>query len=127
MSFTVNALRRSAFQATRSTLRVQAARRTYSSAPEAAKSNTGLWVGLGAAAAAAGGYYFYSSGLTPNEAGKEAATAAKQGVAIAKAQAGFKPTKEDYQKVYNRIADALEAEGYDGGWYLVHSHGQACC
>lgn len=107
-------LRRTAVQASRS-LRASAqpAARKYSTAP-AGGSGSGLWIGLGVVVAAGGGYYVYSKGLTPAEAGKEAATAGKTGVAIAKAQAGFKPAKEDYQKVYNRIAEIMEAEGYDG-------------
>jgi len=99
-------LRRSAVQASRS-LRANAkvSARTYSTGPAAGGSNTALWIGLGAAAAAAGGgYYFYSQNYSPSEVGKEAASLGKQGAQIAKAQAGFKPTKEDYQKVYNRIA-----------------------
>ena len=114
MSFT-NAFRRSAFQASRSLrTNTQTAARRYSTAPTSGGSGAGLWLGLGAAAAAGGGYYLYSKNLTPAEAGKQAATVGKGGVQVAKAAAGFTPSKEDYQKVYNRIADALEAEGYDG-------------
>lgn len=46
--------------------------------------------------------------------GKEAASAAKGAQRSAKVAANFVPTKEDYQKVYNRIAEHLDAEGYDG-------------
>ncbi|KIO25313.1 peroxidase [Tulasnella calospora MUT 4182] len=110
-------LRRAAVQASRSVrASAQPAARQYSTAP-AAKSNAGLWIGLGAAVAAGGGYYLYSKDLTPAEAGKEAATAGKTGVAIAKNYAGFKPTKEDYQKVYNRIAEIMEVDGYDDNSY----------
>lgn len=34
-------------------------------------------------------------------------------VALAK---DAKKTEQDYQKIYDRIADTLEKEGYDGGW-----------
>ncbi|KAG8931329.1 heme peroxidase [Tulasnella sp. 419] len=91
--------------------------RTYSTVPPAAKSNTSLYVGLGLAAAAGGGFYLYNTNTSLKEAGKEAATAGKQGVQIAKAGAGFTPSKEDYQKVYNKIASILDVEGYDDGSY----------
>jgi cytochrome c peroxidase len=87
--------------------------RGYSTAPEAGKSSGGssaLWWGLGIATlAGAGGYVYYSD----SDVAKEAGTAAKSGAQIAKAAVNFVPTKEDYQKVYNRIAEHLDAE-YEG-------------
>ncbi|KAG6817497.1 hypothetical protein H0H87_008122 [Tephrocybe sp. NHM501043] len=78
---------------------------------QAPKSNTGLFLGIGALVAAAGGFYLYSNS-------DEAATAAKSGVQASKVKANFVPTKEDYQKVYNRIAALLdEADEYDDGSY----------
>jgi cytochrome c peroxidase len=36
---------------------------------------------------------------------------------VAKVAANFVPTKADYEKVYQRIADSLDAENYDDGSY----------
>ncbi|KAJ7693350.1 heme peroxidase [Mycena rosella] len=81
-------------------------------APEAAKSNTGLIAGVLAAVVVGGGgyYYFSSSG--------DSKTALKSGVQAIKAKTNFTPSQEDYQKVYNKIADMLdEADDYDDGSY----------
>lgn len=90
--------------------------RTYSTPPPsqgAKSSSTGIYIGLGAIASIGVAYYFY---VTPG--GKEAITAAKSGVQAAKVKANFVPTKEDYIKVYNRVADCLEENGdYDDGSY----------
>jgi cytochrome c peroxidase len=76
-------------------------RRGYSS--EGPKSsNTGLYVGLGAAALLGGGYYIYSTNTSPADVKPKV----------------FNPTKEDYQKVYDEIARRLEEkEDYDDGSY----------
>ncbi|KAF8149457.1 cytochrome c peroxidase [Crassisporium funariophilum] len=79
--------------------------------PEAKSSSTGLYLGLGAAAAGGLAYYFYAT-----TSGKEAGTAIKSGVQVAKVKANFVPTKEDYIKVYNRISQLVEDAGeYDDG------------
>ncbi|KAE9403920.1 heme peroxidase [Gymnopus androsaceus JB14] len=45
-------------------------------------------------------------------------TAVKSGVQAAKVKANFVPTKEDYQNVYNKIAELLDEAGdYDDGSY----------
>ena len=77
----------------------RSSRREYTS--EASKSNTGLYIGIGAAAlAGAGGYYFYANGGSPQEIKSKV----------------FVPTKDDYQKVYNEIASRLEEkDDYDDG------------
>ncbi|KAH6897525.1 cytochrome c peroxidase [Coprinopsis sp. MPI-PUGE-AT-0042] len=84
--------------------------RHYSTGPEqGSKSNTGLFAGLGALGAAGVAYYFFS-GETEN--------AVKSGIQQAKVAANFTPTKEDYQKVYNRIAELVADAGeYDDGSY----------
>jgi len=73
--------------------------RKYSTTPpppagEAAKSSTGLYLGLGGVAAAGIAYYFFAT-----DSGKETGTSVKSGVQSAKVAANFVPTKEDYIKV----------------------------
>ncbi|KAI0036967.1 cytochrome c peroxidase [Vararia minispora EC-137] len=79
--------------------------------PEAPKSsNTALFAGLGVVALAGAGYFFFSS--------DSAETTAKKGAQAVKVAANFVPAKEDYQKVYNAIADKLEKDPeYDDGSY----------
>ncbi|KAJ7272089.1 cytochrome c peroxidase [Mycena haematopus] len=89
--------------------------RKYSTPPPASepkvKSNTGLIVGVLAAAVVGGGYYYISSF-------GDAETAVKSGVQAVKASAKLTPSKEDYQKVYNKIAEVLDEAGdYDDGSY----------
>ncbi|KIM75963.1 hypothetical protein PILCRDRAFT_826808 [Piloderma croceum F 1598] len=80
--------------------------RHYSTPPPERKSNFGLYAGLGVAVLGAAGYYLYTSNTGSVT---EAAGALK---------ANFKPTREDYQKVYNKIALLLdEADSYDDGSY----------
>ncbi|GLB37005.1 putative peroxidase family protein [Lyophyllum shimeji] len=79
------------------------------------KSNKNLFIGLGAVAGIGGiAYYYYS------DARSEAGTAVKSAVQTAKANTPFKPTKEDYQKVYNKIAEMFDTAAdveYDDGSY----------
>ncbi|EJD52802.1 cytochrome c peroxidase [Auricularia subglabra TFB-10046 SS5] len=83
------------------------------SAPKAS-SNTALYVGLGAFVAGGVGYWFATS---DSDAAKSAATAGKSAAQAVKAKTNFVPTKDDYQKVYNKIAETLEVEDYDDGSY----------
>lgn len=77
------------------------------SAPQKGSGST-MWLLLGAALAAGGGYYFYSTS-------DDVETILKSGKQSAKAAAGFTPKFEDYQKVYNKIAEQLDEAGdYDG-------------
>lgn len=62
-------------------------------APEAKTSNTGLYIGLGAAAVGGLGYYFYSINKD------DTVNAIKSGKQIAKVKTNFVPSKEDYIKV----------------------------
>ncbi|KAI0721159.1 heme peroxidase [Fomitopsis betulina] len=86
--------------------------------PEAPKSNTVLYAGIGAAAAAGGiAFYIYTSN---SDTAKAAGTLAKSGVQAVKVAANFVPAKEDYEKVYKRIAEILDEasdKGYDDGSY----------
>ncbi|KIX07010.1 uncharacterized protein Z518_04986 [Rhinocladiella mackenziei CBS 650.93] len=88
----------------------QSSRRHYSSGPAPSKSSTGTIIGVAAAAAlVGGGYYFYSTQGT-NIRPKQGSAGQSVGL--------FKPTAEDYQKVYNAIAKALwENDDYDDGSY----------
>jgi cytochrome c peroxidase len=61
--------------------------------PPAAKSNAGLYTGLGLVAVGSVAFYVYTS---------ESGTA-ENIFKSAKAKATFKPTKEDYQKVGRRV------------------------
>ncbi|KAF2101102.1 heme peroxidase [Rhizodiscina lignyota] len=113
---------RSAFRSTPSTFRTTAARRTFvnvprqtlrqsfrrgfadEAAPKAAKAD--IILGVGFVTALAGGYYVY---MINNATGAND----KAG-----ASGNFQPTFEDYQKVYNTIAKALEEnDDYDDGSY----------
>ncbi|KAF8971247.1 heme peroxidase [Flammula alnicola] len=112
-----NALRRSA-QPFKAQYR-SAFSRKFSTPPppppagEAKSSSTGLYLGLGAAAAGGLAYYYYYT-----VSGKEAGTALASGFQAAKVKANFVPTKEDYIKVYNKIAEVIDDAGeYDDGSY----------
>lgn len=80
----------------------QQGRRCYSSEP--AKSSSSIWLYVTGAAAAGGlGFWYYTANGAPSAASGHTAS---------------KPTKEDYQKVYNEIASRLEEnEDYDDGSY----------
>ncbi|RDW77077.1 peroxidase-1 [Coleophoma cylindrospora] len=100
------ASRNSAFASARQTFRQQS-RRAYSSEPTPTKSSSGLYLGVGAIALAGAGYYFYSAGNGSVLSGSASET---KGL--------FTPKFEDYQKVYNEIAERLEEkDDYDDGSY----------
>jgi len=51
-----------------------------------------------------------------------AKTAVKSGKQVAKASLHFTPKKEDYQNVYNTVAELLDEAGdYDGQWLPLWS------
>ncbi|KAJ8076343.1 heme peroxidase [Marasmius tenuissimus] len=78
------------------------------STPPPKSSNTALFAGLGVAALGGAAYYLMSGSSDP----------VKTGVQAAKVKANFVPSKEDYQKVYNRIAEIMDEAGdYDDGSY----------
>jgi cytochrome c peroxidase len=96
------------FRPTAGTSFTRSSRRGYASGPEASKSRLGLFLGAGAlAAAGATGFYFYN----------------KEDVHMIKGSAGetkgiFKPSKDDYQKVYDEISRLLvDKDEYDDGSY----------
>jgi len=84
----------------------QQSRRGYASTPNSSSSSSYLWIGALAAAGGAG-YYLYTQGNGSLLSGSASET---KGV--------FTPKAEDYQKVYNEIAKALEEkDDYDDGSY----------
>ena len=98
---TVRPTASSSVLATRQAFR--SSRRSYSSAAPK-PSNTGLYLGVGAVALlGGGGYYLYAR--NPSAKGEVRSKI-------------FKPTRDDYQKVYNYIAKLLEEQDeYDDGSY----------
>lgn len=71
---------------------------------------------VGAVLLGAGAYYVFAS---DSDTARQAGTALKSGAQAAKAAAHFVPSKADYEKVYERVADVLDAaaeKGYDGAW-----------
>ncbi|KAF8639573.1 hypothetical protein AX17_001475 [Amanita inopinata Kibby_2008] len=117
MSFSLlrTPIRRAVVYATTPRAAFRSSYRRFSTPPPGPKpkSNTALYTGIGAVVAlGAYAFYFYS------DSGKETATAIKSGVQNAKVATKFVPTKEDYQKVYNRIAQIMDDAGdYDDGSY----------
>lgn len=104
--------------ATRTAFR-SSSRRAYSTptpgASSSSSSSNGLIFGALAAAAAAGGaYYFLGTDATPADRVKELKTAGKGAASAAEEKLGLRRPQEDYQKVYNKIADTLEVDDYDG-------------
>lgn len=85
-------------------MRQQSGRRAYSSGASEGKSGSGLGGILAVAALAGGGYYYYT--INPDAFN------------FSKTPKEFKPTFEDYQKVYDTIAKAIEdKDEYDDGSY----------
>jgi cytochrome c peroxidase len=86
----------------------RSSRRAYASGSESARSNLNVLLGAGAiAAAGATGFYYYNKKDVHMIKGSAEET---KGI--------FKPTREDYQKVYDEIARLLvEKDDYDDGSY----------
>ncbi|CDO76660.1 hypothetical protein BN946_scf184695.g1 [Trametes cinnabarina] len=108
-----------AARASRTGLRNPAFRRFSTEAPQTPKktSNTVLFGALGVAAVGGVAFWVYASN---SDSAREAGSAVRSGVQSAKAATNFTPSKEDYQKVYNRIAEIMETaadKGYDDGSY----------
>lgn len=96
--------RNTAFRLPRQTFRQQS--RGYASEPSKS-SSSGFYIGIGALVLGGAGYYVYSQGNGSLFSGSAGET---KGI--------FTPKFEDYQKVYNEIAERLdEKEDYDDGSY----------
>lgn len=87
-------------------------RRGYASeAPKPSGNNTILYGGIAAVLLGGGAYFTFGSKTSPEQAAKASSAAgAKNGV--------FTPSKEDYQKVYDAVAQKLiDEDDYDDGSY----------
>ena len=69
--------------------------------------------GVGIAALGAA-YYFFGTDGSAKETAKELGSSARGMAAVAESKTGMRRGKEDYQKVYDRIAEELDVEDYDG-------------
>ncbi|TFK53622.1 heme peroxidase [Heliocybe sulcata] len=91
--------------------------RKYATGPAPADSKAGFWGAIAGGVAIAGGIAYYVMNSNSDLA-REAATTVKHGAQAAKAATHFTPSKDDYQKVYNKIAEVMEEAGeYDDGSY----------
>ncbi|KAF2235178.1 class II peroxidase [Viridothelium virens] len=110
-------IRSTAFHDTRfafppQTLRQQSRRGYANGSSPRSSSNTSLYWGLGLVAAGSLGYYAYSQTkrLTTEAVKQSSAEGKRDGVVV--------PTQEDYQKVYDAIAQKLiDDDAYDDGSY----------
>ena len=84
---------------------------TTGTAPPKSGSNSTLYGVIGVAAIAGAGYWVYTS---QDDTARSAKSTLKEGAQIAKSAANYVPTKEDYQKVYNKVAHILDTDNYDG-------------
>ncbi|KAL7269616.1 heme peroxidase [Rhizina undulata] len=93
----------------------QSSRRGYSSeASPSGGSGKGITIGLLLAAAGGAGYYLYSTDQLGGLAGAAGVTAKGPGPDSPL----YQPSKEDYQRVYNEVAELLESnDSYDDGSY----------
>lgn len=103
----------------------QSSPRQYSSVHQAPKSSRGtaaIYSSVAATAAFAGGYYYYAAATTTKDFPKAIPQVVPK-VHLTRGSGGhsagiFKPTPEDYQKVYNEIAKQIwEKDNYDDGSY----------
>lgn len=98
--------------------------------PPPGKSNIPLLLaGVGVLAGGAA-YLFYGTDGTPRDTAKELGSKARGIAAAAEGKAGLRHSQADYQKVYDRIAEVMEKEDYDGKSYPWHcrfhrNHGEA--
>ncbi|PUU78506.1 heme peroxidase [Tuber borchii] len=83
--------------------------RGYASGGSAGGGSSKIVIPLGLGLIGAAGYYAYSNDLLTSVFGAQASGLKTGGV--------FTPTKDDFQKVYNDVADLLENNDYDDGSY----------
>ncbi|KAG0641132.1 heme peroxidase [Tuber brumale] len=88
----------------------QTGRRGYASGGSAGGGSSKIVIPLGLGLIGAAGYYAYSNDLLPAAFSGAQASGLKTGGI-------FTPTRDDFQKVYNDVADLLENNDYDDGSY----------
>jgi cytochrome c peroxidase len=59
-------------------------------------------------------YYFFGTQGTAQDTAKELGSTARGATAAVEGKIGLRRGREEYQKVYDKIAEELELEGYDG-------------
>ena len=72
-----------------------------------------MLAGLGVAALGAA-YFFFGTDGSAGDTAKGLGTKARGVAASVEGKTGMRHSQADYQKVYDRIAEELEQEGYDG-------------
>ncbi|WVO18566.1 cytochrome c peroxidase, mitochondrial [Cryptococcus depauperatus] len=123
MSFRASVLRNVPRRAANFRYQTQVIRRRFATegGPEISKpppprsSSVPIWLGAVGLAALGAAYYFYGTFGSPSDSAKQADTVVRGAVATVEGKVGLRRGKDEYQKVYDRIADTLEKEGYDDG------------
>lgn len=87
----------------------QTRRRGYASGGSTSGGSSKIVIPLGLGLIGAAGYYAYSNDLLASAFGAQASGLKTGGVVT--------PTKDDFQKVYNDVAELLENNDYDDGSY----------
>ncbi|RXK41600.1 cytochrome c peroxidase, mitochondrial [Tremella mesenterica] len=83
--------------------------------PPPRSSNVPIFLGVLGVAAAGTAYYFYGTPGSAKDTGKELDSKIRGAVATVEGKVGLRRGKDEYQKVYDKIAETLDAEGYDDG------------
>ncbi|PWW76264.1 heme peroxidase [Tuber magnatum] len=116
-SFTFTPLRRNLTTASRArpttsiaTPIRQTGRRGYASGGSTSGGSSKIVIPLGLGLVGAAGYYAYSNNLLSSVFAGARASGLKTGGA-------FTPTRDDFQRVYNDVAEILENNDYDNGSY----------
>ena len=87
----------------------QTRRRGYASGGSTSGGSSKIVIPLGLGLIGAAGYYAYSNDLLASAFGAQASGLKTGGV--------ITPTKDDFQKVYNDVAELLDNNDYDDGSY----------
>lgn len=82
--------------------------------PPPGKSNVPYMLLAVGAAAGGAAYYFYGTAGSAADSANKADTAIRGAVASVEQSTGLRRGIQEYQKVYNRIAETLDVEDYDG-------------
>lgn len=96
-------------------------KRRFASGPEVPppspprKASSPYFLGGVVLAAAGAAYLFFGTDGSARDTAKELGSEARGIAAAAEGKLGLRHSQQDYQKVYDRIAESLEKEGYDDG------------